>query len=388
MRTVAVVGGAYGDEGKGLMVDYLCYNMGKGGAVVRYQGGAQSGHTVVTPEGNRHVFSHIGSGSMLGLQTILGKDFVCNPDLFLTEWAELEDKPPTPLIELESQISTPYDVILNQELERSRGSDRHGSVGVGFGETIERVEVGSISFAYRDLYGPPSFVIERLEDIREYFLNRMESLGLDPTKWSNPAMITKISTQMNLFTTLTSPFNPDRMNYDYLIFEGGQGLKLDMVYGDFPHVTRSRTGLYNAKSFCSRHNLSLDEVIYVTRAYTTRHGAGPLKNEYKYGEMDHVADETNKDSEFQGKLRFAPLNWGEFKRLVSIDSCQFDGKVKLAMTCMDHLRDEVGIDYSDGWNISSQPIPIRMSVERFNEFVEDNMDYLSDGPTRNDVCGT
>ena len=388
MKTVAVVGGMYGDEGKGLMVDYLCDNMGKGGAVVRYQGGAQSGHTVVTPEGNRHVFSHIGSGSMLGLQTILGKDFVCNPDLFLTEWVELEDKPPTPLIEWESQISTPYDVILNQELERSRGSARHGSVGVGFGETIERVEVGGISFTYKDLHMRNAFIVDTLMKIRMYFLNRMELLGLDSSPWTNEKMVSKIINQLQLFTTLTKPLYEYNMVYDYIIFEGGQGLKLDMLYGDFPYVTRSRTGLYNAKSFCSRHNLSLDEVIYVTRAYTTRHGAGPLKNEYKHGEMDHVADDTNKDSEFQGSLRFAPLLWGEFERMAMIDSDQFDGKVKIAMTCMDHLMSEVDIDYSNSWNISSQPIPVRMKRERFIDFVDNETDYWSYGPTRNDVFDT
>ena len=89
-KHVAVVGAQFGDEGKGLTVDYLCHKIMNelgtdNGLVVRYNSGAQAGHTVVTPEGWRHVHSHIGSGWNLEIPTYLSKHFVCNPFILLKE---------------------------------------------------------------------------------------------------------------------------------------------------------------------------------------------------------------------------------------------------------------------------------------------------------------
>src|SRR6266850_5209509 len=82
-----VIGANFGDEGKGLITDYLC---SKGaGIVIRFNGGANAGHTVVTPEGERHVFRHVGSGTFLGVPTFLSQFFVCNPIAFFKERAEL-----------------------------------------------------------------------------------------------------------------------------------------------------------------------------------------------------------------------------------------------------------------------------------------------------------
>ena len=84
-----VIGANFGDEGKGLVTDYLCSQ--GAGVVVRFNGGAQAGHTVVTPEGERHVFRHFGSGTFLGVPTFLSQFFVCNPILFFEERKQLID---------------------------------------------------------------------------------------------------------------------------------------------------------------------------------------------------------------------------------------------------------------------------------------------------------
>ena len=86
----AVIGANYGDEGKGLMTDYHAAPAGTAGIVVRFNGGAQAGHTVTTPEGARHVFSHFGSGSLVGAATFLSRHVVCHPTLFFKEAAALE----------------------------------------------------------------------------------------------------------------------------------------------------------------------------------------------------------------------------------------------------------------------------------------------------------
>lgn len=83
MKARVVIGSSFGDCGKGLVTDYLCSQ--GAGIVVRFNGGANAGHTVVTPDGQRHVFSHFGSGTLLGVPTFLSSFFVCNPIQFAKE---------------------------------------------------------------------------------------------------------------------------------------------------------------------------------------------------------------------------------------------------------------------------------------------------------------
>jgi adenylosuccinate synthase len=89
-----VIGANFGDEGKGLLTDYyaskLPMEFGYSRCVVRYNGGAQAGHTVVTPD-KRHIFSHFGSGSLTGAATFLARDFIVNPRFFLNERAALSN---------------------------------------------------------------------------------------------------------------------------------------------------------------------------------------------------------------------------------------------------------------------------------------------------------
>lgn len=135
MRDISVVIGAnYGDEGKGLVTDFLSNSET---LVVRFNGGAQAGHTVVTPEGQRHVFHHIGSGALRGAATLLSRFFIVNPFIFLKEVKELGFEP-TVSIDPRASVTTPYDMLLNQAVERKRGEERHGSCGLGINETVTR----------------------------------------------------------------------------------------------------------------------------------------------------------------------------------------------------------------------------------------------------------
>ena len=135
----AVIGAGYGDEGKGLLTDFLAAET-KDTIVVRSNGGAQAGHSVVTDDGLRHVFHHIGSGALAGARTHLSRYFVAHPMLFPAEWSALRERGAELSITSDPRtlITTPFDVAVNQALELARGGSRHGSTGLGFGETIER----------------------------------------------------------------------------------------------------------------------------------------------------------------------------------------------------------------------------------------------------------
>lgn len=329
IRAVAVIGANFGDEGKGRTVDALSTPQT---LVVRFNGGAQAGHTVEA-NGHRHVFSHFGAGTLAGAKTLLSRFFVCNPIVFANEWVELRTKgfEPEVFVDPRSPLTTPYEVAVNRALERSRGVNRHGSVGVGFGETIEREERGVSLRA-----GQP--VRSRLGGVKDHAAYRLEELGL-----SQIALV-EADQQVPYWLDCLDAFRENTRLQEYwgviggatdVVFEGAQGLLLDEFSPFFPHVTRSKTGLANVKSLCFDAGITDLEVVYVSRSYLTRHGAGPLPGENMVLRFD---DKTNVHGEFQGSFRFAPLQVDLLKETILRDAALMSGAdVCISMTCLDQM---------------------------------------------------
>ncbi len=302
MKARAVVGANWGDEGKGVAVDYLCAVQGAG-VVVRYNGGAQAGHTVVTPDGRRHVFSHFGSGTFLDVPTFLSQFFLVNPILFADEMRVLVNQGVTPRVYAhpECLVTTFADMMINQRLEKKRGKDRHGSVGLGIGETVERSAIPTLKITMSDLWNRAKSVESKLAEICEKYAKYRTGEAI-----KEPAMIEAFLKGCWKVADAISPAGIGQCKDP--VFEGAQGLMLDMDNKDmFPHVTRSNTGLKNVRTLCAQAKIDLKDLYtyYVSRTYLTRHGAGPLPGEdpaLKY------ADETNAPHPWQGSLRFAPLD--------------------------------------------------------------------------------
>ena len=147
-----VIGANFGDEGKGLVTDFLSAKYNGNVFVVRHNGGAQAGHTVVVPDGRRHVFKHFGSGTFAEAKTILSRFYVCNPILFFREKELLNKLGVNPVVYIDPRatISTPYDMMINQLAEDARGGNRHGSCGLGFGETVERNQWDQYGLQFKD----------------------------------------------------------------------------------------------------------------------------------------------------------------------------------------------------------------------------------------------
>lgn len=312
-----VIGANHGDEGKGLVTDYLCSKTGSETVVVRFNGGAQAGHTVTCPDGRRHVFSHFGSGSFLGCPTYLSRFFVCNPLVFFRERKELNKKEVSPVVYIDPMalITTPYDMMINQCIEELRGQKRHGSCGLGFGETIERNLRPVFSITFSDLFMPDS-LRSKLEAIRSSWVSmRLAKLGLNdiPDVWKvtfeSPHVIDRFMNDIEIFLqqVICAPAGLLRHTKN-IVFEGAQGLLLDQDAGSFPHVTRSNTGLKNVSMLANECGISALQVHYLTRSYMTRHGAGPLAHEISQPLYSKIVDLTNRPNKFQGSLRFAPLD--------------------------------------------------------------------------------
>lgn len=323
MTTAQVVmGGAYGDEGKGLVTDALtaaAYRDGRTPLVVRFNGGAQAGHTVQRPDGTRHVFHHLGSGALAGAATHLAQRFVVHPMLFLREHAALQALGANTAVTVDprARVTLPFDVMINQAIERQRGQARHGSCGVGFGETCQRNESADPvhGLTVGDLAGMSHADLEhRWQAIgHTYVPQRLEALGLDPNAladWTgNPGLLNRFIDDCTDFLDRVPLALPSDLQADAWVLEGAQGLALDEELGAFPYVTRSKTGLPWALEFLNQA-VPVEVPVtawYLTRAYTTRHGAGPLPHEAQW-QPPAFEDRTNQPNPFQGTLRLAPLD--------------------------------------------------------------------------------
>lgn len=354
-----VIGANFGDEGKGLITDYLSFQS-TNGIVIRFNGGAQAGHTVVTPDGKRHVHSHIGAGAFSGLPTYLSRHFIVNPILFLEEYSKLKKMGITPvtLIDKSAKVTTPYEMMLNQIAEISRGNNRHGSCGLGINETIVRNNYGKDYELYaRDLFDTDE-IRRKLKLIKEeYVPRRLKELKIEdlPDEFvlplKNDIIIDNFIYDIEEFLGFVEVADANLLvKYDDYIFEGAQGLMLDENYLYFPYVTHSRTGIFNALELLQEIN-EIDKnveknvgIFYLTRAYLTRHGAGPLFMELDEKPYPHIVDETNYQNEFQGSLRFAHLDIDRLKNTIHDDLKHAEGleyTVSLGITCLDQVDNEV-----------------------------------------------
>jgi adenylosuccinate synthase len=349
-HATVVIGANFGDEGKGLAVDALAAR-GRDAAVIRFNGGAQAGHTVVTEDGRRHVFSHVGAGAFAGAATFLSRFFVVQPAIFAREAAELAAIGLTPrvYVDPDAQVTTPFDVLVNQWAEEARGGGRHGSVGVGFGETIERAGRG-YPLAVRDL-GDDRRIMEILSRIREDWLPlRLAGLRVPFTAQrrdaaADPAVIRRYMGQIDVLRRATTPAPIDAvLTRRNIVFEGAQGLLLDMDRGlKFPYVTRSNTGLKNALALAADAGIARLDAVYMTRAYLTRHGAGPLPNETPGLAFADVTDRTNRPNPWQGTLRFAPLDLDFLRTTIANDlgdaaATGIKVDAGIGVTCLDQIR--------------------------------------------------
>ncbi|RII34006.1 adenylosuccinate synthase [Clostridium chromiireducens] len=397
-----IIGSNFGDEGKGLMTDYMC-SINENPIVIRFNSSAQAGHTVVTPDGKRHVFGHFCSGSLQGIPTFLSNYFSVNPLLFIKEYDELKMKnvDPYTMIDLTCPVIIPQDMILNQIVERYRGDDRHGSCGLGYNESIIRNNIERYKITCSELLNKN--YIDKLELIKnEYIKDRLKELNLVGCKDKlmeklyDDNLITHFINDIEKYFIPKVHFSNIKKaaeKYNTLIFEGAQGLMLSEDYKYFPHVTHSKTGVSNVVNLLEEiNNDQLDiEVIYLTRSYLTRHGAGPLLNEVQEKPYKNIIDSTNISNEFQGTLRFAPLDIdlleenikNDYTKILPVKQHEYCNlKKSIGLTCLDQIDDDKAIYYKNN----------QLYVNSTNRFVEEicekiNPDncYLSYGKTRNTI---
>ena len=326
MRAEAVIGANYGDEGKGLFTDWLCANR-PNPIVVMANGGSQRGHTVELKDGKRHVFHHFGAGTFRGASTYFAKTFLLNPMQFVKEHEELKKLGYVPFSCRDPRciIQLPCDIALNWHIEKSRGDSKHGSVGCGIWETKYRMYNGDSctldAFCEMAYDGKVNYIksqARKYRDLRcaeEGFDNHADIYDLFMSSGFIDHFIADCMTMRQLCKGILI----DEMHKSFddvtLVFENGQGLKLDQFYGaaDEANTTPSFTGSIGIAKFlnddCSKIATSDVTLNYISRTYLTKHGAGKFTEESVFGsDKFSFYDETNVDNEWQDNLRFAKLD--------------------------------------------------------------------------------
>lgn len=384
-----VIGANFGDEGKGLMTDYFCgISNGTTPLVVLSNGGAQRGHTVITSEKQKHVFRHLGSGSFLGADTYISKYFIVNPVLFNSEYNQLKKYNFKVYLHPDCLLTTIFDMLINQIIEIDRAKDKHGSCGIGIYETLYRNQTG-VDFVCKFTINPNKMTVKEFNDLpylgkynfldylrKEYVPTRLNIYGM---KKDIQELYQQVLTNDNVINNYIHDFNymmnvvefKDETifdNYDFIIFENGQGLLLDQYNMEyFPHLTPSNTGLRNPLTMLSDYGYKgAVEACYVTRTYMTRHGVGKFPTECSKAEINpNMWDATNVPNPFQDTLRYGKLN--EQKMFETIDRDIYNNRQK------------------DIYVIKS------LALTHLNEYLIGgyltNYKYLSYNVTRNDIKG-
>ena len=319
MRNIAVIGKNFGDEGKGLAVASLS-RVGRKPLIIKHNGGAQAGHTVEDAAAAwRFVHHQIGAGAEYGTPTLFAEAFM--PDLYqlgkeVADFSQLFGFVPLLYSEKTARVTTIDDVLLNMGAEAARGDARHGSCGMGIDECVQRNRAGYVLSVEEVALRSEIELQRQLRWMRQaYTKERAKTLGIDRRNpyfelLENDDVIQNYASEVKANIGLLTLVDANRAwlaRFDHLLFEGGQGLLLDEDYAAYaPHLTSSKTEMHNSALFLEKRGLTLDEAIYVTRSYVTRHGAGPLPCETACAELPGVgADLTNQPNEWQGTLRYA-----------------------------------------------------------------------------------
>jgi len=351
LRAYILVDLGFGDAGKGLLTDFLARRLG-GGLVVRYNGGAQAGHNVVTPEGRHHTFSQFGAGSFVaGARTYLSRHMVVHPTALLVEGDLLQEKGLLDVysrlrISAEALVITPFHQAANRIREMARGDARHGSCGVGVGETVaDALNNPETSLRAVDLLCATN-LRQKLQAIRAQKHQQIRPLceGISHPLLDEEltlfhrdealecwlAAIERIR-QLELIAT-DETLRQWAEESEGVIFEGAQGVLLDGEAGFHPYTTWSNCTTQNAEALLrAQFAGATTHRVGILRCHAVRHGPGPLPTETRA--LPPLIAEHNCFNPWQGAVRY-----GWFDAVLARYALDVTGGVDfLAITHLDLL---------------------------------------------------
>ena len=288
---LVVIGAQWGDEGKGKIVDLLTE---KAGAVVRYQGGHNAGHTLVI-DGKKTVLHLIPAGILHeGVKSYIGNGVVLCLRALFTEIAALEAAG-VPVMERlhispACALILPSHSALDQAREAARGANKIGTTGRGIGPAYED-KIARRGLRLADLMHPETFR-ERLRELMDFHNFQLEHYyHAAPVSYDDVASewLAYAARVRPLITDVTLAAYRHREAGDHIIFEGAQGAMLDIDHGTYPFVTSSSTAAGGAATGSGVGPRHLDYILGIAKAYSTRVGGGPFPTELLDATGKHLA---------------------------------------------------------------------------------------------------
>lgn len=332
-NNLVVIGTQWGDEGKGKIVDLLTERVD---VVVRFQGGHNAGHTLVI-DGQKTVLHLIPSGILRdGVRCLIGNGVVLAPNALRKEMEALEASgvdvrsrlgisPACPLI-------LPYHVALDQARETSRGKKAIGTTGRGIGPAYED-KVARRGVKVADLFDA-KHLQQRIEEILDYhnfvLKNYFKCPEVDVSATVAEAMeygeflesmVCDVAEELHQLTKSNGK----------ILFEGAQGMLLDVDHGTYPFVTSSNTTTGAAASGSGIGPDQLGHVLGITKAYTTRVGSGPFPTEL----FDAIGQEMGERGHEFGATTGRPRRCGWFDAVTMRRSAHVNGLTSLCITKLD-----------------------------------------------------
>ncbi|RUR20024.1 adenylosuccinate synthase [Legionella sp. km535] len=357
-KNVVVLGTQWGDEGKGKIVDLLTQDAQ---VVVRYQGGHNAGHTLKI-NGVKTVLRLIPSGMLRPHVTCyIANGVVLSPQALLTEMNELEQKGINVRDRLRISMACPLILPCHVALDKARevhmGNSAIGTTGRGIGPAYED-KIARRAIKVSDLFHPERLA-QKLTNLLDYHNFVLTEYFKQPAVELKPILDdAKLWAEelRSMVCDVSACLHEHREKGDDILFEGAQGVYLDIDHGTYPFVTSSNTcvgSVINGAGFGPRY---LDYVLGITKAYTTRVGSGPFPTEL----LDDVGKQIAERGQEFGAVTGRPRRCGWFDAVLLRRSIELNSITGLCMTKLDVLDGldvlRIAVNYKDSkGNLLSRP---------------------------------
>lgn len=337
MSNVVIIGAQWGDEGKGKLVDMLSQELD---VIVRFQGGNNAGHTIKV--GDEQTILHLIPSGILhkGKVCLIGNGVVCDPEVFLMEIDKLAarqvDVSPARLkISKKTHLILAYHKALDIAREKHKAGNKIGTTGRGIGPCYED-KMARVGVRAGDLTNP-ALVRTKIEAALH------EKNALFTGLYGEPALtVDGVYNELMALAPRLVPYLADVSTEidkawakgQRVLFEGAQGTHLDIDHGTYPFVTSSNTVAGNAAAGSGASPRSLDCIMGIVKAYTTRVGSGPFPTELE----DATGEQLRSQGHEFGATTGRPRRCGWLDIVILRESIRLNGLTDIALTKLDVMQ--------------------------------------------------
>lgn len=354
MANVAVVGAQWGDEGKGKIVDWLS---SRADIVVRFQGGHNAGHTLVI-DGVTFKLSLLPSGVVRGGKlSIIGNGVVVDPAALLKEIDAIKTQgvnitPDNLLVAENAALILPVHGLLDRAREAARGNDKIGTTGRGIGPAYED-KVGRRAVRLCDLRDEKALKTKMAELLQHHNI-LLKAYGADTVSVDDTHA--QLMQQAPRLLAHAAPvwrvLDEANRAGKRILFEGAQGIMLDVDHGTYPFVTSSNTVVASASSGAGIGPKAIGTVLGICKAYTTRVGSGPFPTE----DVSDLGELIGQRGREFGTVTGRKRRCGWFDAVMVRQAIKVGGIDGIALTKLDVLDGFKEIKISTGYELDGKKI--------------------------------